>query len=123
MNDLELLTILGLSGATELEKAKRIIKRSVYTDLQSSDKRICIYFRPSRKAMNPLFTEEVLQIDCHVPALQDYLAYRAQKRIREILHEYDPTGRVFYFDGMLGELPSAPNFICVGSRYIYYVAI
>lgn len=123
MNDVELLTTLGLNGATEIEKAKHIIKRSVYTDLASNEKRLCIYFRPSRKALNPLYSEEVLQIDCHVPALQDYLAYRAQKRIRELLHEYDPSGRIFYFDGQLGELPSMPGFVCVGSRYIYYTVI
>lgn len=114
---------LGLTGAVLLEIAKHIIKRSQWDDLTTSEKRLCIYFRPSRSARIDIITEEILQIDCHVPAKQDYLAYRAQKQVRTLLHNYEFSGRRLYFDGQLGELPSMPGFICVGSRYRFYSII
>jgi len=123
MNDAVILDLLGLTDATMLERAKHIIKRSRWNDLAGSEKRLCIYFRPSRMIPNQLVMEEVLQIDCHVPVVQDYIAYRVQKRVREILHGFNYNGRTFYFDGMLGELPTMQDFFCVGSRYVYYGVI
>lgn len=121
--DAELLEALGLTGAPLLEIAKHIIKRSQWDDLATNEKRLCFYFRPSRRVRNEIITEEVLQIDCHVPAKQDYIAYRVQKRIRSLLHNKQIGNRLFYFDGQLGELPSMPGFICVGSRYCFYAVI
>jgi hypothetical protein len=118
--DAAILEAMGLTGAPPLEIAKRIIKRSQWDDLVTNEKRLCIYFRPSRSTGNEITTEEVLQIDCHVPAKQDYLAYRVQGRVRKILHNYETGGKRFLFDGQLGELPSMPGFICVGSRYCFY---
>lgn len=118
--DAAILEAFGLTGATPLEIAKHIIKRSQWDDLTTSEKRLCIYFRPSRSTRNEITTEEVLQIDCHVPAKQDYLAYRVQGRVRRILHNYETSGKRFLFDGQLGELPSMHGFICVGSRYCFY---
>jgi hypothetical protein len=85
---------------------------------------VFIFDRPSRQAkLDELVTEEVMQIDCHVPAKQDYLAYQIQKQVRNLLHGYEYSGRRLYFNGQLGELPSMPGFICVGSRYRFYVVI
>jgi hypothetical protein len=114
---------MGLTGFTDLEIAKHIIKRSQWDDLANSEKRICIYFRPSRYTRLDITTEEVLQIDCHVPAKQDYIARRVQKQVRILLHKYETTGRIFYFDGQQGELPSMPGFYCSGSRYSFYAII
>jgi hypothetical protein len=116
--------LLGLTGQTDLEIAKHIIKRSQWDDLTTNEKRLCIYFRPSRRArLDEVTTEEVMQIDCHVPAKQDYIAYRVQKQVRNLLHGYEFSGRRLYFDGQLGELPSMPGFFCAGSRYKFYAII
>ena len=123
-NDSALLTLLGLTTEkSDLEIAKHIIKRSQWDDLAGTEKRVCVYFRPSRRAGLDIVTEEVLQIDCHVPAKQDYVAYQVQKQIRSLLHNYEVSGRIFYFDGQLGELPSMPGFFCAGSRYRFYSLI
>ena len=114
---------MGLTGATALEIAKHIIKRSQWDDLTTNEKRLCIYFRPSRRARIDITTEEVMQIDCHVPAKQDYIAYRVQKQVRNLLHGFEFSGRRLYFDGQLGELPSMPGFFCAGSRYRFYSII
>lgn len=114
---------MELANQPMVERGKRIIKRSYYEGLAGSDKRLCVYFRPSRQTTNPNFHQQVLQIDCHVPAEQDYIAYRIQKKIKEILHGYRTTGRIFYFSGMLGELPSLAGFVCVGTRFVFHAGI
>lgn len=124
MADEVILTNLGLSlSSTPVEKAKAIIKRSQFNDLANNQSRLCIYFRPSRMARNPLFTDEVLQIDCHVPVLSDYKANRVLKRVRELLHNKDINGRTLYFYGQLGELLTASGYYCAGSRYHFYAVI
>ncbi len=117
--DAVLLTILGLTGATDVEKAKHIIKRSVWTDLATSEKRLCFYFRPSRQAKISIVTKEVLQVDCHVPVIQDYMAYRAIARIEQLLYNQVIGNRIYEFEGQLGELPSATGFVCVGARFTF----
>ena len=48
INNKEILALLDLTGATNAEIAKRIIKRSKWNDLATSDKRLCIYSVPAR---------------------------------------------------------------------------
>lgn len=115
--DASLLELLGLSGADQLTIAKRIIKRSQWTDLATSEKRLCIYFLPDRRLRNESFKQSVLQVDCHVPAVQDYIAYRVLERVFELLHRKRINKRYIFFDGQLGELPSMPGFFCAGSRF------
>ncbi len=115
--------MMGLIGQPLVERGKRIIKRSYYEGLAGSEKRLCIYFKPSRQIRNELFLEQVLQVDCHVPADQDYMGYRIQRRVKEILHGYESTGRIFHFSGLLGELPSMSGFVCIGSRYVFHTGI
>ncbi len=119
-DDAKILEALGLTAATELEIARHILKRSVWDDLATNERRLNVYFRPSRSLRNEVVIEEVIQVDCHVPTKQDYLAYRVQARVREILHGYTINGKQLYFNGQLGELPSMPGFICAGSRYRFY---
>jgi hypothetical protein len=119
--DATILNALELTGQTSLEKARHIIKRGQWDDLTTNEKRLCIYFRPSRMTrLSEMVTEEVMQIDCHVPAKQDYLAYRVQKQVRTLLHGYEYSGKRLCFYGQLGELPSMPGFFCAGSRYYFY---
>ena len=118
--DSQLLTILGLAAATPVEKAKRIIKRSQWTDLATNEKRLCCYFRPSRRGAISIVTNEVLQVDCHVPALQDYMAYRAIARVEKLLYNQQIGNRIYEFEGQLGELPSMTGFVCVGARFTFY---
>jgi hypothetical protein len=120
--DAEIRTLMGLTGATAVDVAKRIIKRNAYDGLLSGEKRLCIYFRPSRKARNIAVTEEVLQIDCHVPATEDNVAYKVMERVVALLHDKEMAKRS-YFDGQLGDLPTAPSFFCVGARFCYYTGI
>lgn len=121
--DDQILTPMGLVGQPLTERGKRIIKRSYYEGVAGSEKRLCVYFRPSRQIRNNIFHEQVLQVDCHVPADQDYMAYRIQKRVKELLHRYEFPGRVLFFSGMLGELPSVSGFVCVGTRFTFYAGI
>lgn len=119
-SDATILSLLDLTGATEVNIIKRIIKRSRWTDLARSDKRLCVYFIPSRKTRNECFLEEVLEFDCHVPALEDYKAWQVQERIKDLLHKKRVNNRYLYFDGQLGELPTMSDFFCCGSRYKFY---
>lgn len=124
VKDKQILEGLGLTlDSPDLDKYKRIIKRSIYEGLATSDRRLNLYFRPSRATRNEIITNEILQVDVHVPAAQDYYAYRVQKRVRELLHKKQVGTMILHFDGQLGELPSMQGFICVGSRYSFYRVI
>lgn len=70
-----------------------------------------------------MFQEQVLQVDCHVPADQDYVAYRVLERVYQLLHQHRLNNRYLFFDGQLGELPSMASFLCVGSRFTYHATI
>lgn len=119
-SDSTILSLLDLTGATSVNIAKRIIKRSQWSDLASSDKRLCAYFIPSRKTRNESFMEEFMEIDCHVPATEDYKAWQVQEQIKLLLHKKKVNDRYLYFDGQLGELPTMTGFFCCGSRYRFY---
>ncbi len=115
--DESLLELLGLKDADAVTKAKRIIKRSQWTDLATSEKRLCVYFLPDRRMRNESFKQSVLQVDCHVPAIQDYIAYRVLERVFTLLHRKRLNKRYIHFDGQLGELPTMQGFFCAGSRF------
>lgn len=117
--DATILSLLALTGKTQVEIAKKIIKRSQWIDLVTNERRLCNYFRPARKLGNLKFNEEVLEIDCHVPATLDYIAYQVQERIFLLLNEKPVNKRTIYFDGQLGELPTMAGFFCVGSRFVF----
>lgn len=118
-SDATILSLLDLTGELSVEVIKRIIMRSQWSDLVSNKKRLCAYFRPSRSQRNIKFNEEVVEIDCHVPATLDYIAYQVQERIFLLLNEKMVNRRYMYYDGQLGELPTMSGFFCVGSRYIF----
>ena len=123
IEDAELATLLGMPGDTvqdRLKRAKYIIKRSTWDDLVTNEKRICIYFRPSRRARNPCFTEELLQIDCHVPAKQDYIAQQIISYMTQLLYKSRTGNQILDFDGQLGELPTLSGFYCAGIRFTFY---
>lgn len=133
-DDAEVKTALGLVGATPVQIASRIIKRSRWDDLAQGEKRLCLYFRPSRLGRNAAVTEMVLQADCHVPAAEDYLAWRVQRRLQLLLHGLwlpaqnitvggtvvPGAARRLMWDGTLGELPTMPGFFCAGSRFVFH---
>lgn len=124
LEDDEILDLLGFdSESTEEEKASRIIKRNVWDDLQGNDMRVNIFFKPSRQLNNQIASEEVLQIDVHTPALQDYIAYRVLARAKKLVHKYRVGMRKYYFEGQLGELATMPGFVCAGARFKYYINI
>lgn len=117
----EILSLMGLNDDVQI--ASQILKRSFYEDLTDGEKRINIYFRPARRTMNQIASEHVLQIDCHVPAKQDYIAYRILKIIYGLIHNREIGNRKYYFDGQLGELPTMPGFFCAGIRFYYFATI
>lgn len=110
----------SLADAKNLVIAKAIIRRSQYEDLADGEKRICIYFRLSRDSGFDFWSENVLQIDCHVPATSDYIADRIQGRIKTLLHKFILNGRLMQFDGQVGELASMSGFYCAGTRFSFY---
>lgn len=120
MSDATILSLLDLTCSKEVDIVKRIIKRKQWTDLVNSDKRLCVYFIPTRRIRNESFFEEVLQIDCHVPDIQDYKAWQIQERIFELLHNKKINNRYLYAEPPLGELPTMSGFFCCGSRYKFY---
>jgi len=119
-SDATILSCLDLTGKTTVEIVKRIIKRSKWDDLASSEKRLCMYFVPSRTTRNDILFEEVIEIDCHVPASLDYMARRTIDRVINLLNNKRINGRYLKFKGSLGELPTATGFYCCGVRFGYY---
>ena len=119
-SDATILSLLDLTGKTTVEIVKRIIKRSKWDDLASSEKRLCMYFVPSRTTRNDILFEEVIEIDCHVPASLDYMARRTIDRVINLLNNKRINGRYLKFKGSLGELPTATGFYCCGVRFGYY---
>ena len=122
-SDSEILNLLDLESASNLEIAKHIIKRSRWDDLAGNDKRISIYFRPSRSTRNEITVAPVIQVDCHVPAKQDYIAEKVMKRVKILLHKRMVNNRPLYLESSLGELPTMPGFYCAGCRFYYYSII
>jgi len=118
-SDKQILSLMGLADATPEEVKDRILRRSYWDDLTAREKRMCIYFRPSRTAINPETINEVIQVDVHVPADEDFTAYKIQKQVVQLLKDREINGKLLRFVGQLGELASAPSFICVGTRFTY----
>jgi len=118
--DATILNLLNLTGKTQAEILKKIIRKSTWNDLATNERRLCLYFRPARRTPNQKFTEDVIEIDCHVPASDEFYAYKVLERVHELLNEKKVNNRYLYFDGQLGELPTMPGFFCCGSRYVFY---
>lgn len=116
-NDPEILELLGLTESTQVEILKRIIRESKWNDLVNNERRLCLYFIPSRGIRNESFNKELIQIDCHVPAGSGFFAYRVLERVYKLLHKQKVNNRYVYFYGQLGELPTASGFFCAGSRF------
>ena len=121
--DNELLQLMNLSTANLSTKLQKIITESRWRDLAAPEIRLCIYFIPSRQTRNDLFIEDVVQVECHVPATQGILAYRVMERVFKLLHKKDINCRRLYFYNQLGELPTADGFFCAGSRFNCYTKI
>lgn len=123
MADKEILKLLDLEGKPRIEIAKKIIKRSQWDDLATSDKRLCIFFVPDRGARNESFMQSVVEIDVHVPASEDYKAWRIQERVKLLFHKKRINKKYIKFNGQLGELPTMQGFFCCGSRFKFYRTI
>ena len=121
IEDSEILTLMGLSNAEDAAKAKSILKRDAWDDLIGNTKRINIYYRPSRTNRNEIIFTEIIQIDVHVPAVEDYQAYKIQKRLNQLIHRYKSDTRIFHFDGQVGGIATMPGFFCIGSRYKFHI--
>lgn len=113
----EILELLDLTGKSNVEIAKRIIKRSQWSDLATNEKRLCIYFVPDRRTGNESFLQSVIQVDVHVPAIQDFKAWEIQEKVKKLLHKKQINKRYTYFNGQLGELPTMKGFFCCGIRF------
>lgn len=116
----KILSLLDLINAEPVTIAKRIIKRSQWNDLVGSDKRLCVYFLPARKVRNESFFEEILEIDCHVPATEDYKAWQIQEQVFKLLHKKKVNKRYLYAEPPLGELATMSGFFCCGTRFKFY---
>ena len=126
--DSKILSLMELAGKSEEDIVKRIIKRSQWTDLVSNEnentgKRLCVYMVPSRRTPNISFFEAVLQVDCHVPASQDYIAWQIQEMVVKLLHNIKINKKYLHAEPPLGELPTMPGYFCCGTRFRYYHVI
>jgi len=122
-SDATILSLLDLTGKSDVDIIKRIIRRSQWTDLINSDKRVCVYPVPSRATPNESFIEGVFQVDCHVPASLDYIAWQVQERVVKLLHNKKINKKYLKTDPPLGELPTMPGFFCCGTRFRFYHTI
>jgi hypothetical protein len=121
--DTAVLSLMGLSDAEELTIRKCIINKSQYEDLANSEKRLCIFFRPSRPRINNLVIPEVIEIDCHVPSAEHMTAYAVIDAVMDVLHGELINKKHVEFYGQLGELATAPGYFCVGARFRYHTTI
>jgi hypothetical protein len=117
--DATILNLLNLTSATPIERAKKIIRESRWNDLATSERRLNLYFVPSRKTRNESFNSEIVEFDCHVPATYGFFAYQVQEQIYKLLQKQKVNNRYLYFDGQLGELPTMSGFFACGSRYTF----
>ena len=120
INNKEILALLDLTGATNAEIGSRIIKRSKWSDLTSSDKRLCIYFVPARPTRNSIIFEEIIEIDCHVPATSDFKARQIIGKVVDTLNNKSINGRYLQAKPQLGELSTMDGFYCHGVRFSYF---
>lgn len=121
INDGQILEYLGLTDASDVDKARAILKRDVWDDLPTDDRRICIYFRPSSEISNEILTREILRVDVHVPISEDYVAYDIQTRVVSLIHKWRSGTRIFHSIGQVGDLAAMPGMYCVGNRFKYYI--
>jgi hypothetical protein len=117
--DATILNLLNLTGKTQLEITKKIIRESRWNDLATSERRLNLYFVPSRKMRNESFNSEVIEFDCHVPAGYGFFAYQVQERIYTLLQKQRVNNRYLYFENQLGELPTMTGFFACGSRFTF----
>lgn len=120
ISDKEIMALLNLTSKPPVEIAKRVIKRSQWSDLASSDKRLCAYPLPSRGTGSDVLFEEIIEVDCHVPVSEDYKARQIIGRVVTLLKNERINGRYLTFKGQLGELPTATGFYCCGVRFGYF---
>lgn len=118
-NDPGILNLLGLTGASQVDILKRVIRESKWNDLAGNERRLCIFFLPSRILRNESFNMELFQVDCHVPAGNGFFAYQVLERVYTLLNRQKINKRYVHHYGQLGELPTADGFFCAGSRYTF----
>ncbi len=122
-NDDTIISLLDLTNKTDVEKAEHILKRNKWDELANDTKRLNIYHRPSSDTRNDILQRGIIQIDCHVPAKQDYIAENIIKRVKVLLHNKCIENHILKFAGQLGELPTMPGFYCFGCRFLFYYTI
>jgi hypothetical protein len=117
--DAALLMLLNLTGKTQSDIVKKIIRKSKWDDLMGNERRLCFYFRPARMLSNLSFTKDIIEVDCHISSSEDIFAYQVLERVHILLNKKEINNRPLYFEGQLGELPTMSGFFCVGSRYSF----
>ncbi len=123
IEDSKILQLMDLTNATNAEKGKKIIKRSQWEDLATSEKRLCIFFVPDRRVRNEAFVESVFEIDVHVPAVQDFKAWEILEKVKTLIHNERINVKYAKFYGQLGELTTMQGFFCCGARFRFYRSI
>jgi hypothetical protein len=109
-----------LESASEIIISESIIKSSQWSDLAKGEERLCVYFAPSRRTANEDLSEEILEVDCHVPAVIGYKANKIIGRTVDLLNRKSIQGRYLKYYGYLGELSTMPDFYCCGCRFNFY---
>jgi len=117
------LSAMGLTGASNVTIAKQITKTSDYEGLAGDERRLCIYFLPSRPRINNLRTPEMVQIECHVPHRESMKAYEVITTVHGALQGQCVNGHILEYAGQLGELATASGYFCAGIRYQYVSSV
>lgn len=118
--DKKILSLLDLTGEPLAKIVRRIIKQSQWSDLADSTRKICLYPLPSRYTRSSILFEEVIEVDIHVPSLESHKARQIAGYVVDKLNNKTINGRYLTFKGLLGELPTATGFYCIGVRFSYY---
>ncbi len=119
-SDSTILSLLDLIGKEQVEINKKIIKRSKWDDLATNEKRLCLYFIPSRPTRCQDLHEQIIEIVCHAPSSLDYVATDVIGRAATLLNKKQIQGRLLKVTGQLGELPTMTGFYSCGIRICYY---
>jgi hypothetical protein len=121
--DATILSLMNLTDKSEAEIMKKIIGRSQWTDLADNNRRLCVYPVPFRRTPNMSFFEGIFEVDCHVPATLDYIAWQIQEKVFALIHDQKINNKYFYAEPPLGELPTMQGFFCCGTRFRFYHTI
>ena len=122
--DAKVRAIMNLTSATPVDIANTIIKRKVLPDqISTGQRRLAIYFTPSRPGSLEITSEIVIQIDCHIPnnvAGNIDIAHEVLENCWKAVKGKNFNGVQLEWDAILGDLYSSNSHYSTGMRLKYH---